>query len=129
MAGVNGIGGFFFKADDPGALARWYHEHLGVGNVPESYDEPVWMQDAGPTVFAPFGEEHWQSPYLGPTGWGINFRVDDLDALVEQLRADDVNVEVDPEVYPNGRFAQLVDPEGNAVQLWEPAEPGSGDAS
>jgi glyoxylase I family protein len=121
MERVNGIGGVFFKAEDADALSRWYVEHLGVGNTPDSYDEPVWQQDAGPTVFAPFGREHWESPYLGPTGWGINFRVDDLDALVEQLRAADVNVEVDPAVYPNGRFALLVDPEGNAVQLWEPA--------
>lgn len=120
MARVNGIGGFFFKAQDAAALSRWYLKHLGVGNAPDSYDEPVWRQDAGPTVFAPFGREHWESPYLGPTGWGVNFRVDDLDAMVAQLRDADVNVEVDPEIYPNGRFALLVDPEGNSVQLWEP---------
>jgi predicted enzyme related to lactoylglutathione lyase len=72
-------------------------------------------------VFAPFGPAHWESPYLSRSGWGINFRVDDLDAMVEQLRAAGVDVEVDMEDYPNGRFAQLSDPEGNAVQLWEPA--------
>jgi predicted enzyme related to lactoylglutathione lyase len=72
-------------------------------------------------VFAPFGPAHWESPYLGRTGWGINFRVDDLDAMVKQLRAAGIDVEVDAEDYPNGRFAQLSDPEGNAVQLWEPA--------
>jgi glyoxylase I family protein len=121
MERVNGIGGFFFKADDADALGQWYVEHLGVGNTPESYDEPVWEQSAGPTVFAPFGRAHWESPYLGPTGWGINFRVDNLDAMVAQLRAAGIDVEVDDEVYPNGRFAQVVDPEGNAVQLWEPA--------
>ena len=55
----------------------------------------------------------------GPQGFGINFRVRDLDAIVAQLRADGLDVEVDDEVYPNGRFAQLADPEGNAIQLWQ----------
>lgn len=85
-----------------------------------SYDDDDWHQAAGPTVFAPFGAEHWDSPHLGPAGWGINFRVPDLDGMVAQLRAAGVVVDVDPELYPNGRFAQLADPEGNPVQLWEP---------
>jgi glyoxylase I family protein len=119
MARVLGIGGFFFKARDADALSRWYAEHLGIAAPPQSYDAEVWVQEAGATVFAPFGEEHWSSPYLGPTGWGINLRVDDLDGMVEQLRAARVEVEVDPEQYPNGRFAQVLDPEGNAIQLWQ----------
>ena len=110
----------FFKATDPGLLSRWYAEHLGVGAPPESYDEAVWHQEAGPTVIAPFGSEHWDSPHLGPTGWGVNFRVGDLDAMVAQLRAAGIDVEVDAEDYPNGRFAQLHDPEDNAIQLWQP---------
>ena len=114
-----GIGGVFFKASDADALGRWYAQHLGIGGPPEFYDEEVWVQEAGPTVFAPFGEEHWESPHLGPTGWGINFRVRDLDAMVDQLRGAGLDVEVDAETYPNGRFAQLADPEGNPVQLWE----------
>ena len=118
---VTGIGGVFFRAKDPQRLQAWYAEHLGIGGPPETYDEEVWTQDAGPTVFAPFGEEHWESPHLGPAGWGINFRVADLDAMVRQLQAAGIEVEVDPETYPNGRFAQVADPEGNAVQLWEPA--------
>jgi catechol 2,3-dioxygenase-like lactoylglutathione lyase family enzyme len=121
MERVDGIGGFFFKAQDPEALSRWYSEHLGIGAPPDSYEAEVWTPAAGPTIFAPFGPEHWESPYLGPTGWGINFRVRDLDAMVEQLRAAGIEVQVDAEVYPNGRFAQLADPEGNAVQLWAPA--------
>jgi len=52
---------------------------------------------------------------------GHNFRVGDLDAIVAQLRATGIDVEIDPEEYPNGRFAQLRDPEGNAIQLWEPS--------
>jgi hypothetical protein len=121
MERVTGIGGFFFVAGDPGGLSRWYAEHLGIGAPPESYDEEVWTQQAGPTVFAPFGTDVTESPHLGPTGWGINFRVDNLDAIVAQLREAGVEVEVDVEIYPNGRFAQLADPEGNAIQLWEPA--------
>jgi len=117
MEKVEGIGGFFFKAADPDLVGRWYEEHLGVNAVPTSYDAEVWTQAAGETVFAPFGED---SPYLGPTGWGINFRVRDLDAMVAQLRAAGIEVEVDPEEYPNGWFAQCHDPEGNAVQLWQP---------
>ncbi len=120
MERVQGIGGFFFKAEDPPALSRWYAEHLGVMDPPGTYDDAVWEQQQGPTVFAPFGAEHWDSPHLGPSGWGINFRVADLDGMVEQLRAAGLTVEVDSEAYPNGRFAHLADPEGNPVQLWEP---------
>jgi glyoxylase I family protein len=121
MERVLGIGGLFFVSHDAGALGAWYAEHLGIAPSPDSYEAEVWVQEAGPTVFAPFGPEHAESPYLGPTGWGVNFRVRDLDAIVSQLRAAGVEVEIDPEPYPNGRFAQLSDPEGNAIQLWEPA--------
>ena len=121
MERVEGIGGVFFKAEDADALSRWYAERLGVGAPPPDYDQEVWSQAAGSTVFAPFGREHWESPHLGPSGWGINFRVRDLDAMVAQLRAAGETVEVDEELYPNGRFAQLADPEGNPVQLWEPS--------
>jgi predicted enzyme related to lactoylglutathione lyase len=120
MERVTGIGGVFFRAKDPDTLGRWYAEHLGIAEVPQSYDADVWTQEAGATVFAPFAPDH-EGPPLGPAGWGINFRVADLDAIVAQLTAADIHVEVDPEPYPNGRFAQLSDPEGNAIQLWQPA--------
>jgi predicted enzyme related to lactoylglutathione lyase len=120
MERVTGIGGVFFRSSDPESLGRWYAEHLGIDEVPHSYGGEVWTQDAGPTVFAPFGAEH-EGPPLGPSGWGVNFRVSDLDAMVEQLRAAGTDVEVDAETYPNGRFAQLRDPEGNEIQLWQPA--------
>lgn len=119
MARVLGIGGVFFKAHDAAALSTWYANNLGIAIIGDSYDDPVWVQEAGPTVFAPFGEEHWESPHLGAGGWGINFRVDDLDGIVAELRSAGIDVEVDPEVYPNGRFAQCADPEGNPVQLWQ----------
>jgi predicted enzyme related to lactoylglutathione lyase len=95
---------------------------LGIGGPPPgTYDGEPWAQEAGYTAFAPFGEEQRGSPPLGPSGWGLNFRVRDLDAMVAQLREAGVEVELDREVYPIGRFAQLADPEGNAVQLWEPS--------
>jgi predicted enzyme related to lactoylglutathione lyase len=120
MERVSGIGGFFFIAKDVAALSEWYATHLGVTPPPSTYDEPVWTQQPGPTVFAPFGLEHAESPHVGPSGWGLNFRVTDLDAMVTQLRGAGIDVEVDAQIYPNGRFAQLTDPEHNPVQLWEP---------
>jgi uncharacterized glyoxalase superfamily protein PhnB len=118
---VLGLGGVFFAAQDAGALQAWYAQHLGVGAPPESYDDQQWHAEGGPTVFAAFGPEHHDSPHLGPKGFGVNFRIADLDAMVAQLREDGLEVEVDPKVWPNGRFASLVDPEGNPVQLWQPA--------
>lgn len=88
--------------------------------VPRSYEEEPWYQAAGPTVFAAFEAD---SEMIGSAEhtWMINFRVNDLEAMVEQLRGAGVEVEVDTESYPNGRFAQTEDPEGNRIQLWEPA--------
>lgn len=120
MQQVTGIGGFFFRARDTAALARWYERNLGVNPIPTSYDEEPWQQHAGPTAFAPFSQD---TTYFGrpEQQWMINFRVADLDAMVAQLRAADIEVNVDPERYPNGRFARLHDPEGNPIELWEPS--------
>ena len=117
---VLGIGGFFFRADDPEALAVWYLEHLGVDRVPGDYDTPPWRQEAGHTVFAPFAEV---TDRLGGAArpFMLNFRVRDLDAMVAQLEAAGVAVKRDPEDHPNGCFAWLNDPEGNPIELWEPA--------
>jgi hypothetical protein len=122
MEKVTGIGGLFFRSSDPKVLAKWYSDHLGVGPVPTSYGTSPWQQEAGPCAFAPFPEN---TNYLGvkTNRWMVNFRVRDLDAMVAQLRADSISVEVDPKTYPNGRFARLYDPEGNPVELWEPAKP------
>ena len=120
MEKVTGIGGVFFRAKDPIALQGWYAEHLGVEPPPKTYEETVWRQEAGTTVFAAFAES---TEYFGSLEqrWSINFRVRHLDAMFAQLRRAGIDVEVDPEVYPNGRFAALADPEGNPVQLWEPS--------
>jgi predicted enzyme related to lactoylglutathione lyase len=120
MEKVNGIGGVFFRSQDPVAQATWYETNLGVKKTPESYEEMSWWQEEGPTVFAPFEAD---TDYFGDRSkqWMINFRVDDLDAIVAQLEDAGIAVEVAPETYPNGRFAHLTDPEGNRIELWEPA--------
>jgi predicted enzyme related to lactoylglutathione lyase len=118
---VTGIGGVFFRARDPKALAEWYEKHLGIPRVPTDYETQPWMQLAGPTVFAPFAST---TKYFGRAEqqWMMNFRVRDLDAMAEQLRAAGIEVKVDSTVYPNGRFARLYDPEGNPIELWEPKD-------
>ena len=120
MERVTGIGGVFFRAADPTGLSRWYAEHLGVGPPPESYDQGPWEQEAGPTVFAPFpaDSDYFRRP---DQQWAINFRVRDLDSIVAQLRSSGIEVQKHQETYPNGRFAELTDPEGTPIQLWEPA--------
>lgn len=118
MEKVLGVGGIFFRAKDPQALGKWYREHLGITPVPSNYDDPPWQQEAGPTVFAPFEES--SGYFASQKQWMVNFRVRNLDAMIAQLRAGGVSVEIDPEQYPNGRFARLHDPEGNPVELWEP---------
>jgi catechol 2,3-dioxygenase-like lactoylglutathione lyase family enzyme len=116
---VEGIGGFFFKAKSPKTLAQWYTDHLGVGSTPTEYGNEPWTQTAGSTAFQPFPAT---TTYFGRAGqtFMLNFRVRNLDAMVAQLRRADIKVDVDPETYPNGRFARLEDPEGNPIQLWEP---------
>jgi predicted enzyme related to lactoylglutathione lyase len=118
MERVTGIGGFFFESPDPAALAAWYTEHLGVDPVPTGYDQQPWTQRAGATAFAPMSAD---DPTLAGRPFAINFRVDDLDAMVAQLRSAGIEVEVDATDYPIGRFATLADPDGNPIQLWEPA--------
>jgi glyoxylase I family protein len=122
MEKVTGIGGFFFRAKDPEGLARWYEQHLGITLTPTSYQAPVWQQEAGPTIFNPFPEK---TDYFGDSSkmWMVNFRVRDLDKMVAQLQAAGFEVTVDTQTYPNGRFAHLHDPEGNPIELWQPAKP------
>lgn len=119
MQKVAGIGGFFFRSDHPDGLAGWYQAHLGIDMVPSSYDDSCWQQRSGSTVFAPFKRD---TDYFGRSEqmWMVNFRVDDLDAMVEQLRTAGIEVTTDPQTYPNGRFARLHDPEGNPIELWQP---------
>ena len=120
MEKVAGIGGLFFRAHDPKALGQWYEQHLGINLTPTSEGGTVWQQEGGPTAFSPFPET---TKYFGDAAkvWMINFRVHDMDKMVAQLRAAGVEVK-DPETYANiGRFTRLHDPEGNPIELWQPA--------
>lgn len=119
MEKVAGIGGFFFRAHDPKALGQWYLDHLGIALMPTAEDSPVWEQEAGQTVFAPFPET---TRYFGDPAkvWMLNFRVHNLEKMVAQLRAAGIEVK-EPENEPNGRFTRIYDPEGNPIELWQPA--------
>ena len=114
MAAV-GIGGVFFRADDPETLQDWYRKHLGVGG-----DDAQWMQQSGPTVFMPFPRATDYFP--ADKQWMLNFRVAALDPLLSSLRAAGTAVTTDPDwdTPETGRFARIHDPEGNPVELWEP---------
>jgi len=120
MERVRGVGGVFFKARDPKALAAWYRDHLGVP-VAEGQTYAAFEPEGGgePTVWSSFPAN---TEYFGPGGSGlmINYRVGDLDAMLAQLR--DAGAEVDDRVeeYDYGRFGWAVDPEGNRFELWEP---------
>jgi glyoxylase I family protein len=122
MEKVTGIGGFFFRAKDPKVLALWYEQHLGILPIPTSYEESGWQQEAGSTAFAACPET---SKYFvdAQKVWMLNFRVRDLDKMAAQLEAAGIAVKIDPQVYPNGRFARLHDPEGNPIELWQPKAP------
>ena len=119
MERVTGIGGIFFRAKEPEKLAKWYEQNLGISGVPKTYEDGSWWQDEGPTVFSPFNEENDILNQFNRS-WILNFRVKNLNAMVTQLQSAGIEVTVDPEQYPNGRFAALHDPEGNPIQLWQP---------
>lgn len=117
--GVTGIGGFFFRAKDPEGLRDWYVEHLGVGSAPHG----LWETGAGTSVFAPFAAD--SDYFAADRQWMLNLSVVDLDGLLAGLRAAGIEVITDPDwdMPGVGRFARLHDPEGNPIELWEPASP------
>ncbi|HEX2194760.1 MAG TPA: VOC family protein [Candidatus Limnocylindria bacterium] len=122
MERVTGIGGVFIRARDPAALAAWYAERLGITVYVEGCEsDPAWWPDAGPTVFAPFPAD---TDYFGRGDQQVmlNYRVTDLDRMLDQLRSAGVDVldEVQ-EMAGIGRFAWATDPEGNRFELWQPA--------
>ncbi len=120
MERVLGLGGVFWRSDDPAGLAEWYRSRLGVEGAPSEEGTLPWQQEAGPTVFAPFQRS---TTYFASERQQVmfNFRVRDLDAMAAQLRALGEEVTLDPDTHAYGRFARLHDPEGHAVELWEPA--------
>jgi predicted enzyme related to lactoylglutathione lyase len=124
MARVTGIGGVFFKSTgDKNALAAWYQQHLGValeefgGAIFKWTDNET--EDQGLTVWHIAGKDStWFSPSEAP--FMINYRVDDLAELLSQLEASGIETLQGPESHANGRFAWILDPEGNKIELWEP---------
>jgi predicted enzyme related to lactoylglutathione lyase len=117
MERVLGIGGYFLRAEDPTALATWYRDCLGL----DADEHGVWRQESGPTVFATFESE---SDYFGSRAQQtmLNLRVRDLDAMLAQVRAQGAEVAPETEDMEGvGRFGWVTDPEGNRVELWEPA--------
>ena len=116
MERVLGIGGHFLRAKNPDALAQWYRDVLGLAT-----DEwGQWQQSAGPTVFAAFAAD---TDYFGSSAQQVmlNFRVGDLDAMLDQLRAAGADVDANTQDMEGvGRFGWVTDPEGNRVELWQP---------
>ena len=110
---VTGIGGVFFRAKDPATLSEWYERQLGINGM-------EWVQQQGQTAFVPFPLD---TEYFGGESqqFMLNFRVDDLDSLLNQLRANNVTIVKEVEEQAGvGRFAAIEDPEGNRIELWEP---------
>ncbi|MEV0738504.1 VOC family protein [Streptomyces sp. NPDC050549] len=117
MERVLGIGGHFMRATDPSALSVWYRDCLGL----DTDEHGLWQQEAGPTVFAAFPAD---TDYFGSRTQQamLNFRVRDLDAMLAQLRAEGADVDEEiQEMDGVGRFGWVTDPEGNRIELWQPA--------
>ena len=119
MEKVKGIGGVFFRAKDPDALKTWYETHLGINPMPTSMDMVPWQTTEGVVVFGPFAADTDYFPAHQQTM--INFRVDDLDAMIAQLNSAGIEMFGAQEMDGIGRFVHLKDPEGNAIELWQPA--------
>jgi predicted enzyme related to lactoylglutathione lyase len=128
---VTGIGGVFFKAKDPDALREWYRSHLGISFEPGDGHTFLWRDDqrseaadvagvAGSTTWSVFDAA---TDYFDPSPapFMINYRVPNLDRMLGQLRAAGVTVDDKVEEMEYGRFGWAMDPEGNRLELWEPA--------
>jgi len=113
---VVGIGGVFFRANDPEGLMAWYDRHLGVV---VDFAAP-WVPQPGPTLFMPFSRTADHFPL--DKQWMINFRVAELDKLISALRGSGIEVttNTDWDTPETGKFARIYDPEGNPIELWEP---------
>jgi catechol 2,3-dioxygenase-like lactoylglutathione lyase family enzyme len=123
MKRVTGIGGVFFKSDDPEKMYQWYEQHLGIkrdhGYVSFRWRGDPNTEEEGLTTWSVFNRN---SKYFDPSRaqFMINYRVGDLDALIEALRAEGVEIDPKREDTDYGRFAWITDPDGNKIELWEP---------
>ncbi|MEM9325137.1 MAG: VOC family protein [Bacteroidota bacterium] len=130
MKKVTGIGGVFFKVKDPAALKTWYDQHLGFNTDQwgqmfkfRTVEDP---SKVGNLQWSPFKED---TDYFNPSEkqWMINYRVDDLEGLVKELKSSGVTVVDEIETYDYGKFVHIMDLEGNKIELWEPVDEGFGD--
>lgn len=121
MPRVVGLGGIFFKAKDPAKLYAWYEKHLGLHR--DATSGAVIFENGGEvpgtTVWSIFPDD---TDYFGPrhSAFMLNFRVEDMDALLAVLQTEGVEIDPKREDYPYGKFAWITDPEGNRIELWEP---------
>ena len=123
MARVTGIGGVFLRSTDPERLRRWYADHVGLEPNPAPDDECttfVWGNPTGTTTWAVFEDT---TEYFGPQPQQamVNYRVDDLDAMLDALRSGGAEVDDHIEEHEFGRFGWAVDCDGNRFELWQPA--------
>jgi predicted enzyme related to lactoylglutathione lyase len=121
MKRVTGIGGIFFKAKDAPALQAWYKRHLGIDVQDWGGTAFHWTDAGGATAWCidPQESDHFAP---SPAPFMVNYRVEDLPALVKALKEEGCNVLGDVEESEFGRFAWVMDPEGNKVELWQPPE-------
>ncbi len=125
MKRVTGIGGIFFKCKDPEKMNEWYKTHLGLDTSPwgakVEWQQKTDAKEKGYTLWTPFAEK---TKYFEPSSkdFMINFRVDNLEALVEELKKEGVTILDNLEASEFGKFIHILDIEGNKVELWEPAE-------
>ncbi len=124
MERVTGLGGIFFKCDDPKKIEEWYRQHLGIepsgdGSVVFPWRDREDPEKTGYTVWSPFPKS---TKYFDPSRapFMINYRVANLDKMLEQLRQAGAQVDERAEDSEYGRFGWVMDPEGNRIELWEP---------
>jgi predicted enzyme related to lactoylglutathione lyase len=124
MKRVTGVGGIFFKSEDPARLQEWYRKHLGLaledwGGCVFQWKSPDNPDGTGTTVWSVFeGKSNYFEP--GNARFMVNYRVDDVHALVAALRAEGCNVMDKIDESEFGKFGWVVDPDGNKIELWEP---------
>ncbi len=122
MKKVIGIGGVFFKAKDPRAMAAWYEKHLGIDFGGNIYSEFRFSgEEKGSIAFSFFQPD---TKYFEPSAkdFMINFRVENLDELLKALREEGIEIVGEPQEYDYGKFGWILDPEGNKIELWQPSD-------
>src|SRR5215208_5630368 len=122
MKRVTGVGGIFFKSSDPKAIQEWYQKYLGFKTTADNSVLFEWKTAADPqkpgyTVWSPFKES---TSYFEPSqkDFMFNFRVDNLKALLDELKKEGVQVVGEMEEYDYGKFGWIMDPDGNKIELW-----------